>query len=90
CTSLVAEFGCFNPGRKSKNRSFRIYRETLSRFRAASQREIELLYENAVRESNRIINSAENKAETIGGDAYRSLREADEIASRIQSHEKRY
>lgn len=49
------------------------------------QREIELLYENAVRESKRIINQAENKAETIGGDAYRSLREADEIANRIQA-----
>ncbi|MFL9832640.1 DUF4041 domain-containing protein [Chryseobacterium terrae] len=49
------------------------------------QREIELLYENAVRESKRIIDNAENKAETIGGDAYRSLREADEIANRIQA-----
>lgn len=49
------------------------------------QREIELLYENAVRESKRIIDQAENKAETIGGDAYRSLREADEIANRIQA-----
>lgn len=49
------------------------------------QREIELLYENAVKESKRIIDQAENKAETIGGDAYRSLREADEIANRIQA-----
>lgn len=49
------------------------------------QREIELLYENAVRESKRIIENAENKAETIGGDAYRSLRESNEIANRIQA-----
>lgn len=49
------------------------------------QREIELLYENAVRESKRIIDNAENKAESIGGDAYRSLREANEIADRIQA-----
>lgn len=49
------------------------------------QREIELLYKNAVRESKRIINNAESKAESIGGDAYRSLREANEIADRIQA-----
>ncbi|SFT45138.1 Meiotically up-regulated gene 113 [Chryseobacterium formosense] len=49
------------------------------------KREIELLYENAVRESKRIIENAENRAETIGGDAYRSLREANEIADRIQA-----
>lgn len=49
------------------------------------KREIELLYENAVRESKRIIEHAENRAETIGGDAYRSLREANEIADRIQA-----
>jgi hypothetical protein len=47
--------------------------------------EVELLYENAVRESQRIINNAENKAESIGGDAYRSLREANEIADRIKA-----
>lgn len=49
------------------------------------KREIELLYENAVRESKRIIEHAENRAETIGGDAYRSLKEANEIADRIQA-----
>lgn len=48
-------------------------------------REVELLYENAVRESKRIIDNAENKAESIGGDAYRSLREANEIADRIKA-----
>lgn len=48
-------------------------------------REVELLYENAVRESQRIIENAENKAESIGGDAYRSLREADLIADRIKA-----
>ncbi|MDQ0594505.1 hypothetical protein QFZ37_002874 [Chryseobacterium ginsenosidimutans] len=48
-------------------------------------KEVELLYENAVRESQRIIDSAENKAEVIGGDAYRSLREANEIADRIKA-----
>ncbi|KAA0125995.1 DUF4041 domain-containing protein [Chryseobacterium sp. SN22] len=48
-------------------------------------REVELLYENAVRESERIINTAEDKALSIGGDAYRSLREADEIANRIRA-----
>lgn len=47
--------------------------------------EVELLYENAVRESERIINTAEDKALSIGGDAYRSLREADEIANRIRA-----
>ncbi len=48
-------------------------------------REVELLYENAVRESKRIIDTAEDKALSIGGDAYRSLREADEIANRIRA-----
>ncbi len=48
-------------------------------------REVELLYENAVRESKRIIDTAEYKAETIGGDAYRSLRESGEIADRIKA-----
>ncbi|MFP3590502.1 DUF4041 domain-containing protein [Chryseobacterium sp. SIMBA_038] len=48
-------------------------------------REVELLYENAVRETQRIIENAENKAESIGGDAYRSLREADLIADRIKA-----
>ncbi|MDF2832328.1 DUF4041 domain-containing protein [Chryseobacterium indoltheticum] len=60
-------------------------RRNIKELSEKKQREIELLYENAVRESTRIINQAENKAETIGGDAYRSLREADEIASRIQA-----
>ncbi|WP_117590767.1 DUF4041 domain-containing protein [Chryseobacterium sp. Leaf405] len=48
-------------------------------------REVELLYDNAVRESQRIIDNAENRAESIGGDAYRSLREANEIAERIKA-----
>lgn len=48
-------------------------------------KEVELLYENAVRESQRIIDHAETKAESIGGDAYRSLREANEIADRIKA-----
>ncbi|WP_404986002.1 DUF4041 domain-containing protein [Chryseobacterium sp. M5] len=60
-------------------------RRSIKELTEKKQREIELLYENAVRESKRIIDHAENKAETIGGDAYRSLREADEIASRIQA-----
>lgn len=60
-------------------------RRNIKELTEKKQREIELLYENAVRESKRIIDNAENKAETIGGDAYRSLREADEIASRIQA-----
>ncbi|WP_435522327.1 hypothetical protein, partial [Chryseobacterium indoltheticum] len=33
CASFSFEFGCL-AGRKKQNRSFRIYRETLSRFRA--------------------------------------------------------
>jgi hypothetical protein len=60
-------------------------RRTIKELTEKKQREIELLYENAVRESKRIIDNAENKAETIGGDAYRSLREANEIADRIQA-----
>ncbi|WP_265427790.1 DUF4041 domain-containing protein [Chryseobacterium sp. YIM B08800] len=60
-------------------------RRNIKELTEKKQREIELLYENAVRESKRIIDNAENKAETIGGDAYRSLREADEIANRIQA-----
>lgn len=48
-------------------------------------REIELLYENAVNEAMRIVENAEMKAESIGGDAYRSLREADQIAERIKA-----
>nr|WP_314490372.1 DUF4041 domain-containing protein [uncultured Chryseobacterium sp.] len=47
--------------------------------------EIQLLYENAVRETQRIIASAESKAESIGGDSYRSLREADQIAETIKA-----
>ncbi|KQS93308.1 hypothetical protein ASG21_08125 [Chryseobacterium sp. Leaf394] len=60
-------------------------RRNIKELTEKKQREIELLYENAVRESKRIINTAENKAESIGGDAYRSLREANEIADRIQA-----
>ena len=60
-------------------------RRNIKEFTEKKQREIELLYENAVRESKRIVTNAENKAETIGGDAYRSLREADEIANRIRA-----
>ncbi|WP_102980993.1 MULTISPECIES: DUF4041 domain-containing protein [Chryseobacterium] len=60
-------------------------RRSIKELTEKKQREIELLYENALRESKRIVDNAENKAETIGGDAYRSLREADEIASRIQA-----
>lgn len=48
-------------------------------------REIELLYENAVNESKRIVDHAELRAESIGGDAYRSLRESDQIADRIKA-----
>ncbi|MCS4304174.1 DUF4041 domain-containing protein [Chryseobacterium sp. BIGb0232] len=48
-------------------------------------REIELLYDNAVHESKRIVDNAEVRAESIGGDAYRSLREADQIADRIKA-----
>ncbi|RKE80926.1 MULTISPECIES: GIY-YIG nuclease family protein [unclassified Chryseobacterium] len=48
-------------------------------------REIELLYENAVNEAKRIVENAELKAESIGGDAYRSLKEADQIADRIKA-----
>ncbi|UZT98102.1 DUF4041 domain-containing protein [Chryseobacterium fluminis] len=49
------------------------------------QREIELLYENAVKEAKRIIQNAENNAENIAGDAYRSIREAGEMAERIKA-----
>ncbi|WP_426480099.1 DUF4041 domain-containing protein [Chryseobacterium sp. R2ACT005] len=48
-------------------------------------REIELLYENAVNEAKRIVDNAEARAESIGGDAYRSLRETDQIADRIKA-----
>ncbi|MDM1555138.1 MULTISPECIES: DUF4041 domain-containing protein [Chryseobacterium] len=48
-------------------------------------REIELLYENAVNEARRIVDNAEVRAESIGGDAYRSLREADQIAERVKA-----
>ena len=48
-------------------------------------REIELLYENAVNEAKRIVDNAEIRAESIGGDAYRSLREADQIAERVKA-----
>ncbi|WP_431609276.1 DUF4041 domain-containing protein [Chryseobacterium sp. 'Rf worker isolate 10'] len=48
-------------------------------------REIELLYENAVNEAKRIVENAEVRAESIGGDAYRSLKEADQIADRIKA-----
>ena len=47
--------------------------------------EIGLLYENAVNEANRIVENAEARAENIGGDAYRSLKEADQIADRIKA-----
>ena len=46
---------------------------------------MELLYENAVNEAKRIVENAELKAESIGGDAYRSLKEADQIADRIKA-----
>ena len=60
-------------------------RKNVKEFTEKKQREIELLYENAVNETQRIIENAENKAESIGGDAYRSLKEADEIAERIKA-----
>ncbi|MGH1516525.1 DUF4041 domain-containing protein [Chryseobacterium sp. JK1] len=47
--------------------------------------EIGLLYENAVNEAKRIVENAETRAENIGGDAYRSLKEADQIADRIKA-----
>jgi len=60
-------------------------RKNVKEYTDKKSREIELLYENAVRESQRIIENAEYKAESIGGDAYRSLREADQIADRIKA-----
>lgn len=60
-------------------------RRNIKEYTEKKAREIELLYESAVRESRRIIENAENKAETIGGDAYRSLKEADQIADRIKA-----
>lgn len=75
-----AQFELDNAQQQSKD-SRRITRE----YTEKRTREIELLYENAVKESQRIIENAENKAESIGGDAYRSLREADLIADRIKA-----
>lgn len=60
-------------------------RRVTKEFTEKKQREIELLYENAVNETKRIIENAENKAIAIDGDAYRSLKEAHEIAERIQA-----
>lgn len=47
--------------------------------------EISLLYDNALKESQRIVENAEKRAENIGGDAYRSLREADRLADTIKA-----
>lgn len=66
-------------------REARDNRRNIKEYTEKKAREIELLYESAVRESRRIIENAENKAETIGGDAYRSLKEADQIADRIKA-----
>lgn len=47
-----------------------------------------MLYENAVKETQRIVLNAERKAESIRGDAYRSLREEDKNCRNRQSNEK--
>ncbi len=44
-----------------------------------------MLYENAVKETQRIVLNAERKAESIRGDAYRSLREEDKIAETVKA-----
>lgn len=67
--------------KEQSKESRRITRE----YTEKKQREIELLYENALKESQRIIENAENNAENIAGDAYRSIREAGEIAERIKA-----
>jgi len=67
--------------KEQSKESRRISRE----YTEKKQREIELLYENAVTEAKRIIQNAENNAENIAGDAYRSIREAVEMAERIKA-----
>jgi len=60
-------------------------RKSTKEYNDKKNREIALLFENAVNEAKRIVETAESKAESIGGDAYRSLREADQIENRIQA-----
>ncbi|REC47457.1 GIY-YIG nuclease family protein [Chryseobacterium pennipullorum] len=60
-------------------------RRNIKELTEKKSREIELLYESAVNEAGRIVGNAEVRAESIGGDAYRSLREADQIADRIKA-----
>ncbi len=67
--------------KEQSKESRRISRE----YTEKKQREIELLYENAVKEAKRIIQKAETNAENIAGDAYRSIREAGEMAERIKA-----
>lgn len=67
--------------KEQSKESRRISRE----YTEKKQREIELLYENAVKEAKRIIQNAETNAENIAGDAYRSIREAGEMAERIKA-----
>jgi len=60
-------------------------RRATKEYNEKKNREIALLFENAVNEAKRIVETAELKAESIGGDAYRSLREADQIENRIRA-----
>lgn len=60
-------------------------RREANEFAKRKTNEISLLYDSALKESQRIVENAEKRAENIGGDAYRSLREADRIADTIKA-----
>lgn len=60
-------------------------RKSTREYNEKKNREIAMLFENAVNDAKRIVENAESKAESIGGDAYRSLKEADQIENRIQA-----
>ena len=60
-------------------------RREANEFAKRKSNEISLLYDSALKESQRIVENAEKRAENIGGDAYRSLREADRIAETIKA-----
>ena len=82
CNQLRNEW--FNTIHQAKEEAKTIRNEA-NDFAKRKTNEISLLYDSALKESQRIVENAEKRAENIGGDAYRSLREADRIADTIKA-----
>ena len=87
----IAESDCFNLREKAH---FELYnaqldakdvRRNVKDFSERKIIEIDLLMKNALEESERILLNAESKAESIGGDAYKSLKEAENLTDIVNA-----